>query len=129
MFLAWRAQRVITYAGYILGFPGDTPERIARDIRTVQEELSLDLCEFFILTPLPGSEDHQKLYKNGVWMDPDMNKYDLEHVTAGHQKMSAAEWQQVYRDAWNQYYSDAHIERIFQRAKASGIKPVKLQQH
>ena len=39
MFLAWRAQRVITYAGYILGFPGDTPERIARDIRTVQELL------------------------------------------------------------------------------------------
>jgi len=55
MFLAWRAQRVITYAGYILGFPGDTPERIARDIRTVQQELPVDLLEFFILTPLPGS--------------------------------------------------------------------------
>ncbi|MGA8498959.1 MAG: hypothetical protein WB764_25985 [Xanthobacteraceae bacterium] len=39
MFHAWRAQRVITYAGYILGFPGDTPERIAQDIRTVQQEL------------------------------------------------------------------------------------------
>ena len=59
MFLAWRAQRVITYAGYILGFPGDTPERIARDIRTVQQELPVDLLEFFILTPLPGSADHQ----------------------------------------------------------------------
>src|SRR6202008_4523788 len=43
MFLAWRAQRVITYAGYILGFPSYTPERIARDIRTVQEELPVDL--------------------------------------------------------------------------------------
>src|SRR6266404_2251974 len=53
MFLAWRAQRVITYAGYILGFPGDTPEQIARDIRTVQQELPVDLLEFFILTPLP----------------------------------------------------------------------------
>jgi hypothetical protein len=29
MFLACRAQRVITYAGHILGFPGDTPEQIA----------------------------------------------------------------------------------------------------
>ena len=89
MFLAWRAQRVITYAGYILGFPGDTPERIARDIRTVQQELPVDLLEFFILTPLPGSADHQQLYKNGVWMDPDMNKYDLEHVTTGHPVMTA----------------------------------------
>ena len=90
MFLAWRAQRVITYAGYILGFPGDTPERIARDIRTVQRELPVDLLEFFILTPLPGSADHQTLHKGGVWMDPDMNKYDLEHVTTGHPVMTAA---------------------------------------
>ena len=66
MFLAWRAQRVITYVGHILGFPGDTPERIARDIRTVQQELPVDLLEFFILTPLPGSADHQVLYKGRV---------------------------------------------------------------
>ncbi|HTV67543.1 MAG TPA: radical SAM protein, partial [Rhizobiaceae bacterium] len=59
MFLAWRRHRVITYAGYILGFPNDTPERIARDIATVQRELPVDLLEFFILTPLPGSADHK----------------------------------------------------------------------
>ena len=129
MFLAWRAQRVITYAGYILGFPGDTPERIARDIRTVQQELPVDLLEFFILTPLPGSADHQQLYKNGVWMDPDMNKYDLEHVTTVHAAMSPVEWQEVYRQAWDLYYSAEHIETIFRRAKASGIKPVRLLNH
>jgi hypothetical protein len=129
MFLAWRAQRIITYAGYILGFPGDTPERIARDIRTVQRELPVDLLEFFILTPLPGSADHRALYKNGVWMDPDMNKYDLEHVTTGHPGMTSADWQEVYRRAWDLYYSAEHIERIFRRAKASGIKPVRLLNH
>jgi hypothetical protein len=41
------------------GCKRDTPERIARDIRTVQQELPVDLLEFFILTPLPGSADHQ----------------------------------------------------------------------
>jgi len=129
MFLAWRAQRVITYAGYILGFPGDTPERIARDIHTVQQELPVDLLEFFILTPLPGSADHQVLYKDGVWMDPDMNKYDLEHVTTGHPVMTSDDWQTVYRQAWDLYYSAEHIETILRRAKASGIKPVRLLNH
>ncbi len=129
MFLAWRAQRVITYAGYILGFPGDTPERIARDIKIVQQELPVDLLEFFILTPLPGSADHKALDAEGVWMDPDMNKYDLEHVTTGHPLMSADEWQKVYRQAWDLYYSAEHIETIFRRAKASGIKPVRLLNH
>jgi radical SAM superfamily enzyme YgiQ (UPF0313 family) len=129
MFLAWRARQVITYAGYILGFPGDTPERIAHDIKTVQRELPVDLLEFFILTPLPGSADHKALEAEGVWMDPDMNKYDLEHVTTGHPLMSAQEWQTVYRQAWDLYYSEQHIETIFRRAKASGIKPVRLLNH
>ncbi len=129
MFLAWRAQRVITYAGYILGFPNDTPERIARDIKTVQQELPVDLLEFFILTPLPGSADHKALDADAVWMDPDMNKYDLEHVTTGHSVMTSGEWQQVYRQAWDLYYSAEHIETIFRRAKVSGIKPVRLLNH
>src|SRR5205823_6097133 len=34
MLQAWRSRGVLTYAGYILGFPADTPESIARDIRT-----------------------------------------------------------------------------------------------
>ncbi len=46
----------------------------------MQRELPLDIMEFFFLTPLPGSEDHQTLYRNGVAMDGDLNKYDLEHV-------------------------------------------------
>ena len=95
----------------------------------MQRELPVDLLEFFILTPLPGSADHQALAAHGVWMDPDMNKYDLEHVTTGHPVMSAGEWQRVYRDAWDLYYSEAHIETIFRRAKASGIKPVRLLNH
>lgn len=129
MFLEWRRHRVITYAGYILGFPNDTPERVARDIRTVQEELPIDLLEFFILTPLPGSADHKQLDATGVWMDPDMNKYDLEHVTTGHATMSSAEWQALYRRAFDLYYSPEHIERLLRRAKASGIKPVRLVNH
>jgi radical SAM superfamily enzyme YgiQ (UPF0313 family) len=129
LFLAWRKHKVITYAGYILGFPNDTPERIARDIATVQEELAVDVLEFFVLTPHPGSEDHQKLHKAGVWMDPDMNKYDQEHVTTGHALMTQGDWESAYRAAWEMYYSPAHIERLFRRAKASGIKPVRLVNH
>ena len=52
-----------------------------------------------------------------------------EHVTTGHPVMTAEDWQKVYRDAWDLYYSQAHIETIFRRAKASGIKPVRLLNH
>ena len=111
----------VTYAGYILGFPNDTPESIRRDIAIIQRELPIDMMEFFCLTPLPGSEDHQILHRKGVAMDPDMNKYDTEHVVTGHPKMTQTEWEGIYRTAWDTYYSPEHLERIMQRAGATGI--------
>jgi hypothetical protein len=65
MLQMWRDKKVVTIAGYILGFPADTPESIARDIATIQRELPIDMLEFFCLTPLPGSADHQALHGKG----------------------------------------------------------------
>jgi hypothetical protein len=126
MLLAWRNQHVMTYAGYILGFPTDTPETIARDIEIIKKELPVDILEFFYLTPLPGSEDHKKLHMAGVPMDPDMNKYDLEHACTAHPLMSKEAWEKVYADAWTHYYTDAHVETIMRRAVVSGINRTKV---
>jgi hypothetical protein len=65
-----------------------------------EREPPLDILEFFFLTPLPGSEDHKVLSKKGVWMDPDMNKYDLNHRVSNHSKMSDAEREDAGRAAW-----------------------------
>lgn len=121
MLQEWKKWRVITYAGYILGFPTDTPERIMHDIDVVKRELPVDILEFFFLTPLPGSEDHQKLHRAGVAMDPDLNKYDLNHYTTAHPTMSKAQFEKVYADAWSRYYSLDHVETIMRRAAVSRI--------
>jgi len=122
MLQAWRAVGTLTYAGYIVGFPTDTPQSILRDIEIIQRELPVDLLEFFCLTPLPGSEDHKNLFLSGAWMDPDLNKYDAAHVTTYHPQMSHPEWEELYRRAWATYYSPAHIETILRRARVSGIE-------
>jgi hypothetical protein len=121
MLLAWKAQGIITLAGYILGFPSDTPATIRRDIAIIQDELPLDIIEFFCLTPLPGSEDHQILWKKGVAMDPDLNKYDIEHVCTAHSKMSQEEWEGIYREAWSLYYTPKHMRTLLRRAAATGV--------
>ncbi len=126
MLQAWRRAHVMTWAGYILGFPTDTPETIARDIEIIKRELPIDILEFFFLTPLPGSEDHKTLHMKGVPMERDMNNYDLEHVCTAHPKMSDEAWRQVYRDAWARYYTDAHVETVLRRAVASGISARKV---
>ena len=121
MLLAWKAQGIITLAGYILGFPADTPATIRRDIEIIKKELAVDALEFFCLTPLPGSEDHQELWKRGAAMDPDLNKYDVEHVCAEHPRMSKQEWDAIYHEAWSLYYTPQHIEALMRRAAATGV--------
>ncbi|TCA00901.1 B12-binding domain-containing radical SAM protein [Rhizobium leguminosarum] len=126
MLLAWKAQGIMTLAGYILGFPADTPESIRRDIAIIQEELPLDVIEFFILTPLPGSEDHQVLWKKGIEMDADLNIYDVEHVCTAHPKMSKQEWEDIYHEAWALYYSPDHMKTLLRRAVATGVPLARL---
>ena len=125
MLLQWKNAGVVICCGYILGFPNDTQESILRDIKIIQNELPIDLLEFFCLTPLPGSEDHKKLHDAGIKMDPDMNKYDVTHVTTAHPLMSREEWEQVNQMAWERFYSPEHAETILRRATATGGSPGK----
>jgi radical SAM superfamily enzyme YgiQ (UPF0313 family) len=118
MLLAWQKAGILTYAGYITGFPNDTAETILHDLDVIKRELPIDVLEIFYLTPLPGSEDHQKMFRAGEWMDPDLNKYDLYHITAKHPRMSHEEWTYAYTEAWRRYYTYEHCESIMRRAAA-----------
>jgi len=126
MLLAWKVQGIMTLAGYILGFPADTPESIRRDIAIVQKELPLDVLEFFCLTPLPGSEDHQTLWTKGIAMDPDLNNYDTEHACTAHARMSPQEWEAIYSEAWSLYYTPEHMRTLMRRTAATGGPMISL---
>ena len=121
MLQKWREHGAITCAGYIIGFPGDTKDSVLRDIGIIKREMPLDILELFYLTPLPGSEDHKVLFQNGAWMDADLNKYDLFHRVAHHPKMTDADWEEVYRAAWESFYDFDHMRTILSRAAANPL--------
>jgi radical SAM superfamily enzyme YgiQ (UPF0313 family) len=123
MLQAWHAAGVLTYAGYIIGFPSDTPDSVRRDMEIIKRELPIDIMEFFVLTPLPGSKDHQRLVEAGVPLDPDMNNYDTQHVTMDHPAMSKSEWEGIYREVWDLYYTEEHVATVLRRSRAWGYDP------
>jgi len=86
----------------------------------------VDVLEFFMMTPLPGSADHRDMYLAGRWLEPDLNRYDTEHPAAEHPRMSAEEWKAAYDRAWHLYYSPEHVATLLRRARVGGARPKRL---
>jgi radical SAM superfamily enzyme YgiQ (UPF0313 family) len=106
---------IFIHAGVIIGLPHDTPESVARDAERLHE-LGVSIASFFMLTPLPGSEDHVRAFVAGVPMASDWNKYDtFEPAWSGNHTMSAEEWRDAYRLAWKTFYSVRNAARSVER--------------
>jgi len=118
LMMQWKRVGAQLIGGYILGFPHDTKESIRHDIEIVKRELPLDLIYFTVLTPLPGCEDHKTMVDKGQWMDPDLNKYDLNHRVTHHNAMSDKEWDEAYRLAWDTFYTYDHLVTVLRRGAA-----------
>jgi radical SAM superfamily enzyme YgiQ (UPF0313 family) len=111
----WHEAGVICHAGVIIGFPHDTYARVMEDVRTLSETLLVDEASFFMLTPIPGSRDHQAAVESGCPLDADYNNYDSSHATAPHPRMSRDEWERAFGDAWAEFYSFERVRRALLR--------------
>jgi len=102
---------ITCHAGYILGLPFDTPESIKQDVAELQR-MGFDSASFYIISPLPGSKDHQQWWKEGRWMHEDFNTYDSAHVAVEPERMTREELQEAYHNAWEQFYSTEHMVNV-----------------
>jgi len=119
---AWHAAGIVTHAAYIVGFPHDTPASVRENLRFLTGELKVEQASFFMLGPIPGSRDHQRLVAQGrgnpsgrPLLDPDFNRYDSFHPTMPHPHMSAEEWYALYRECWRTFYSFENMRAILSR--------------
>jgi radical SAM superfamily enzyme YgiQ (UPF0313 family) len=126
MVMTWRRAGMIIYAGMIVGLPNDTPERIAEDVRILQDEIPVDILSPFLYTPLPGSADHKKMVADGVPMDDDLNRYETVHTVIDHPLMSREVWQDLYWDTWRMFYTLPYLRTTIARGLKHGLPMVAL---
>ncbi len=115
---AYRDSEISTHVGYIIGFPGDTAESLRRDLARLIEQVRPDHASFFMLMPLPGSQDHLAMHRRGEWMHPDFNIYDSNHEATAHPHLKDGAWRQLYLEAWRTFYSFENMKAVLQRTPA-----------
>jgi radical SAM superfamily enzyme YgiQ (UPF0313 family) len=100
----WHRHGIAVHCGYMIGFPFDEPgcgRRAAEWLR----EVGVDLASFFVVTPLPGTEDHDRAVREGTIATWDFNQYDSQHMVSHHPRMSIAQVMAAYREAYLTFYS------------------------
>lgn len=104
----WHKVGVAVHAGYMLGFPFDGAD-CGRVAAQTLRKIGMDIVSFFIMTPLPGTEDQMRFADQGKITDWDFNNLDSQHVTLKHERVDAGALLQAYRDAFKGFYSFGRI--------------------
>lgn len=113
---AYRNAEISTHVGYIIGFPSDTVDSVRRDIQYLMHEVQPDHASFFMLTPLPGSQDHLQMFRRGEYMGPDFNFYDSHHEVMHHPNLKDGSWRELYLEAWRTFYGLENMKAVLARS-------------
>jgi radical SAM superfamily enzyme YgiQ (UPF0313 family) len=117
----WHKYGISVHAGYMLGFPFDGRD-CGRIAAKTLRKLGFDIVSFFIMTPLPGTEDQVRYAQQGEILDWDFNNLDSQHVTLKHPKLDRDMWMQAYNEAIKGFYSIGRLlHTIFTVAGGRGL--------
>lgn len=86
-----RAHGITTHFSSILGFPTDTEATIAEHLARLRE-LDPDLASFYLLTPIPGTEQYAEFRARGLITAANLDRFDGTSVTWRHPHLAPERW-------------------------------------
>jgi hypothetical protein len=103
-----RQHSVVTHFSNIIGFPDDTAQTV-REHMDVLCGLSPDVASFYILTPIPGTEQYDDFAAAGWITETNLDRYDGTTSTWRHPVLSANELEDMLFSCYRSFYRASHI--------------------
>ncbi len=100
---ACRKAGILVRGFYIIGSPGDTPKTIKGNIEHAKR-MKLDLAQFSIITPFPGTELFQWAEKNKLLLTKDWSLYDCSEPVMKLPNMSTDDLKYWYQRSFREFY-------------------------
>lgn len=100
---------------FVLGLDGDD-KHIFHDTLQFVNEAHVDLCQYMVFTPLPGSPIFHKMHVQNRIIEHDWSLYDGKHVVIEPTDMTPEQLHNGIRWLWKNTYT---ISSIFQRLLGS----------
>ena len=97
----------------IIGFPGDTEAEILEHLHVLRS-LRPDVASFYILTPIPGTEQYDDFLARGLITERNLDRFDATHPTWEHPHLGHAQLAALLARCYREFYSlpDAVLKSV-----------------
>ncbi len=99
-----RAHGITTHFSSILGFPSDTEATILEQLAAMRE-LGPDIASFYLLTPIPGTDQYEEFRREGLISEANLDRFDGSCVTWRHPALEPGRWRSLLFRCYREFYS------------------------
>lgn len=113
---------IMVNASFVFGMDGDDPDVFARTVDWALAQ-GIETATFHILTPYPGTRLWTRMQRHGRILHRDWNRYDTRHCVFQPARMTAAQLESGYWQAYRDFY---RWGSIFRAAATKATWPARL---
>jgi hypothetical protein len=121
-----RKYKIVSHFSNIIGFPDDTGASIREHLEVLRGLLP-DIASFYILCPIPGTEQYDNFLAAGYITESNLDRFDATVPTWRHPTLSTGELKDLLFFCYRRFYSAAHILRMaakgIRRGPIAGFMP------
>jgi radical SAM superfamily enzyme YgiQ (UPF0313 family) len=109
-----RKYGISSHFSNILGFPSDDEPSIAEHLRVLRA-LAPDLASFYVLTPIPGTEQYDEFLRDGLIEEKNLDRFDGSRVVWRHPRLAPDRLMTLLYDAYRAYNPATDVVRRLAR--------------
>jgi radical SAM superfamily enzyme YgiQ (UPF0313 family) len=102
---------ICSHFSNILGFPEDTMDTMHEHLR-ILDEMNPRAASFYVLTPIPGTEQYDAFSAAGWIFEKNMDRFDGQSSTWTHPNLSSSELDSLLFDAYRRFYAPKRLFEI-----------------
>jgi hypothetical protein len=92
----------------IIGFPEDTEEAIHEHLEVLRE-MSPTWASFYILCPIPGTEQYDDFLAKGLISETNLDRFDTTCLTWRHPSLSPQRLSELLFECYRKFFSARHV--------------------
>ena len=115
-----RPRGILTHFSNIIGFPEDTEASIQEHLDALRE-MSPDVASFYVLTPIPGTQQYDEFLAAGLIYEKNLDRFDGTNPVWRHDVLASKQLSELLFTCYRRFYSATHLARFVSKSHRAAL--------